>query len=79
MRRKWLEQTAQVSTEGLPYGKGFEANPFYASVLGACAEMVVGFVPLPVGVAGPLLLNGSSYQVPMATVEGTLIASTRRG
>ena len=48
VRRKWLEQTAKVSTDGLPYGKGFEANPFYASILGACAEMVVGFVPIPV-------------------------------
>jgi len=56
-----------------------DADAFYRSVLGACAEMVVGYVPLPVGVAGPLLLNGRSYQVPMATVEGTLVASTRRG
>jgi hydroxymethylglutaryl-CoA reductase (NADPH) len=52
---------------------------FYQSVVGACAEMVVGYVPLPVGVAGPLLLDGVRYQVPMATVEGCLIASTKRG
>ena len=31
--------------------------------------MVVGYVSLPVGVAGPLLLNGVTYQVPLATVE----------
>lgn len=79
VRRGWLEQTAGVSTDGLPHASGFDAAGFYGSVLGACAEMVVGYVPLPVGVAGPLLLNGRSYQVPMATVEGTLIASTRRG
>jgi len=74
IRRGWLERQQDVKLDGLPH-EHFD----YDSVYGVCAEMVVGYVPLPVGVAGPLLVNGRSYQVPLATVEGALIASTRRG
>jgi len=46
-------------------------------------EHLVGAAQVPVGLAGPLLVNGEHAQgdfyVPMATAEGTLVASYNRG
>ncbi|KAG6914354.1 hypothetical protein DXG01_000851, partial [Tephrocybe rancida] len=51
----------------------------YTRVLGACCENVIGYIPLPLGLAGPLIVDGTPFPIPMATAEGTLVASTSRG
>src|SRR5918995_903576 len=46
-------------------------------------EHFTGVAQVPIGVAGPLLVNGEHAQgefyVPLATAEGTLVASYNRG
>ncbi|XP_014518559.1 3-hydroxy-3-methylglutaryl-coenzyme A reductase 1 [Vigna radiata var. radiata] len=74
IRREALQRTTGRSLGGLPL-EGFDYN----AILGQCCEMPVGYVQVPVGVAGPLLLDGAEYTVPMATTEGCLVASTNRG
>ncbi|KAH9603557.1 hypothetical protein KSS87_016544 [Heliosperma pusillum] len=74
IRREALQRTTGRSIEGMPL-QGYD----YESILGQCCEMPVGYVQIPVGIAGPLMLDGREYWVPMATTEGCLVASTNRG
>ncbi|KAM4532449.1 3-hydroxy-3-methylglutaryl-coenzyme A reductase-like isoform 2-T3 [Fundulus diaphanus] len=76
IRRDILSPKLPVSSAlaRLPY-KGYD----YSKVMGACCENVIGYMPVPVGVAGPLLLDDGQFHVPMATTEGCLVASTNRG
>lgn len=74
IRREIVQESMDKEIERLPY-KDFDYN----SVLGQCCENVVGYVPVPVGVAGPILVDGKEHYLPMATTEGALIASTTRG
>jgi len=61
--------------KNLPY----EPSLDYSRVFGANCEIVVGYIPLPVGMVGPLTLNNETVYFPMATTEGCLVASTNRG
>ncbi|CAH8363652.1 unnamed protein product [Eruca vesicaria subsp. sativa] len=74
VRREAVQRITGKSLTGLPL-EGFDYN----SILGQCCEMPVGYVQIPVGIAGPLLLDGREYSLPMATTEGCLVASTNRG
>jgi hydroxymethylglutaryl-CoA reductase (NADPH) len=56
---------------------------FDPAMLSGNVEHFVGVAQVPIGVAGPLLVDGEHAQgefyVPLATAEGTLVASYNRG
>ena len=56
---------------------------FDPHVLDGNIEHFTGVAQIPLGIAGPVLLNGENakgeFLIPMATTEGTLVASYNRG
>lgn len=76
-RRQFLEAK---TGEPLTHTGQYSIDP---SVLPGNIENFVGIVQMPLGVAGPILINGEDAQgkfyVPLATTEGTLVASYSRG
>ncbi len=78
---KYVERINQQGID-IPYLTGQKPINHNASLKGNI-ENFIGYMQLPVGLAGPLLVNGDHaqglYNIPMATSEGCLVASYSRG
>ncbi|MEM1403109.1 MAG: hydroxymethylglutaryl-CoA reductase [Pseudomonadota bacterium] len=76
-RQAFIEETTGAK---LNHTKQFSFNP---EEMSGNIESIFGVAQVPIGVAGPLLVNGEyaqgEFYVPMATVEGTMLASYNRG
>jgi hydroxymethylglutaryl-CoA reductase (NADPH) len=78
MRRTWLARNT-----GLPPMEAVAAMAFAPEDVRANIENLIGAVHIPLGVAGPIRVNGQHAQgmfyVPFATTEGTLVSTYQYG
>ncbi|MDP5054155.1 MAG: hydroxymethylglutaryl-CoA reductase [Congregibacter sp.] len=76
-RQQFIEETTGAE---LNHTKQYSFDP---QEMAGNIENMFGVVQVPIGLAGPLLVNGEhakgEFYVPMATVEGTMVASYNRG
>lgn len=76
-RREWLEKTLGISLHHLAHysqpTQDFKGN----------IEQFIGTAQIPIGIAGPLKINGQfakgNFYVPLATTEGALVMTYNRG
>jgi hydroxymethylglutaryl-CoA reductase (NADPH) len=75
-----LEFARQRTGASLEHVASYSFDP---AVLSGNVEAFLGVAQVPIGLAGPLLVNGEhangEFYVPLATAEGTLVASYNRG
>ncbi|MEZ5012664.1 MAG: hydroxymethylglutaryl-CoA reductase [Chitinophagales bacterium] len=78
-RLECLTKDLQKNVDHLSGSKHFD-DP---GLLKGNIEHFIGMAQIPVGIAGPMLVNGTeasgAYYVPLATTEGALVASYARG
>ena len=84
LRGKLAQRQEQLSALGIvtDHFSGALPDPSPAELEGKI-ENFVGYARIPLGVVGPLRINGTNahgdFFVPMATTEGALVASYQRG
>ncbi len=76
-RRQWLEQKTSKKLTHIA-GEPVNSQAFKGNI-----ENLIGVAQIPIGVAGPLLINGEhasgEYYIPMATTEGAIITTYHVG
>src|SRR5919112_2902158 len=76
-RRRFVAEQTDASLEHV------SAYSFDPELVQGNVEHFTGVAQVPLGIAGPVLVNGEhasgEFYVPMATAEGTLVASYNRG
>ena len=87
-RDDYTLEAAQIRREFVAQQSGAELRhmaqfSFDTSILPGNIENFIGVAQVPIGLAGPIRINGEHAQgdlyVPLATSEGTLVASYNRG
>lgn len=77
LRREWLERKTNSDLSHIG------ASSISSSQMRGNVENPIGAVQIPLGIAGPLLVNGlhaqGEFYVPLATTEGALVRSYERG
>lgn len=77
LRRAWLAETTGCALPTIA------ASAIAGPAMRGNVENPVGCVPVPLGIAGPLLVRGEhaqgTFYVPFATTEGALVRSYERG
>jgi hydroxymethylglutaryl-CoA reductase (NADPH) len=76
-RQEFVREQTGVELEHVPH------YSFDPKLSAGNVEQLIGVAQVPIGLAGPLRVNGEDangdFYVPMATAEGTLVASYNRG
>jgi len=78
VRRRFLERKLGISLPGIA-----STIIDFEELYGHNIENAIGAIQIPVGIVGPLRVNGEyakgDFYVPLATTEGALVASVNRG